>query len=420
MAVGDLKDFDGGVPELVRWIAEHGGVDDEQEIWGRLTERGFSGKSAVTRKAPAIWWMLDLISGRPEARHHRVIRIDEPQLLSVLDLQPRDGATYSLAEVMEHYGELEEQIDQASRQFSADENRATRFQRRLLRLATNISRITQLRDVFSTLEFDASRPHTGLVQIMLYKDVLERMGQVSDSSLVMAVPRPGETPDGTWEPLALASIKQGMLQYAASHGITTVDALVTALIDQAPQELVLGQLQEVTSRLQAGVTDEMTLNQLAARILPTLKQEDFVLKEALTCIASSSSSDPAEIYAQLSESRRERLFNLAAADVLLKLREHVSPKARQAVNDVFQSQQVNRESVTGLLRTHTREIAEQLFSRPSFRRGPGTTSRNSTTPRCRTLRLWHRCRSPALMSRDPTSKPGSTTRHPPTTAQRYI
>lgn len=366
----DLDEFKGGVPELVEWIAA-GTEMNEYDVYGMLSKRGFSGNSAITRKTPALWWLLDAISQRKETRRHRVIRIDEPQLLSVLDLQPREGALYSPAEVMEHFDDLESQLEAASKQFADDADRATRFQRRLLKLATNLSRITQTRDVFSILPFDEDRPHSSLMQCLIYKEVLDKMGNVSDSALVLQVPRPGESDEGEWEPLALASIKNGLRKYAEDRDVSTVKGLVSILVDQLPTELVLGELADTIEKLKPGLTDDTTLNKLALRVMGTLEQDDFRLRQLLSVIGSSESDDAAEILKELTPARREKLFELGAANVLLALSDKVSPEAKQATQDLFGSANVNNASITELVRRYTQEVAEKLFTDKDLAAGPG-------------------------------------------------
>ena len=74
---------------------------------------------------PAIVWLAELISGRPESRERKVIRIDDPGVLGLLGKTPDDGKFYSLKDLMEPIGEKQQpayiEIDRLARE--ADKKR---------------------------------------------------------------------------------------------------------------------------------------------------------------------------------------------------------------------------------------------------------------------------------------------------------
>ncbi len=367
----DLDAFEGDVSDLVRYIAA-GKEMDEREVYARLAKRSMSGNSAITRKTPALWWYLDVISGREEAQRHRVLRIDEPQLLQVLDLAPRDGATYSVAEVMQHWGELQGQLEQASKQFSADADKATRFQRRLLKLANNMSRISQSEQVFSTLE--PGRLQGSLLRRLEIQEILKRMGATSDSALVLQIPRPDKKLDGKWESIPLTSVKNDLLKIAAKEGAKDIDGLATAVMNQLPDELVLGGLEDMIEQLnelKARAPEEpQELNKLAAKVIPELGPDAFKLKELLTTIAATDKKTAKEIFDDLSEEQRARIYEVSAADVLLSWRSEVSPEAVQATQDFFGSENVSIAGINKRVHAYTAEIAAKLFTDEDVATGP--------------------------------------------------
>ena len=59
-----------------------------------------SGKTK-TRTEPAIRWLMDLVARPAEAKHHKVIRIDNLEVLKALNLDARKGFRYSMAEIVE-------------------------------------------------------------------------------------------------------------------------------------------------------------------------------------------------------------------------------------------------------------------------------------------------------------------------------
>lgn len=70
-----------------------------------------SGKGEVeqTPKVPAIRWLLDVIADTRAAQDYRVIRIDNLDVLQTLNLEPRDGFRYSIAELAERNSETMKQ-----------------------------------------------------------------------------------------------------------------------------------------------------------------------------------------------------------------------------------------------------------------------------------------------------------------------
>ena len=74
-----------------------------------------SGKGEVegNSKVPAIRWLLDVIAGTRAAREYQVIRIENLDVLQTLDLKPRDGFRYSLAELSGQEQEIMKQTQLA-------------------------------------------------------------------------------------------------------------------------------------------------------------------------------------------------------------------------------------------------------------------------------------------------------------------
>jgi ABC-type transport system involved in cytochrome c biogenesis permease subunit len=65
---------------------------------------------------PAIKWMFDVLTTHDDkgpALDHKVFRIENDQVLAVLNLNPRSGLRYSLAEILDHYSEFDRQFNRA-------------------------------------------------------------------------------------------------------------------------------------------------------------------------------------------------------------------------------------------------------------------------------------------------------------------
>ncbi len=65
------------------------------------------------KKQPAVQWLAELMSGRPESRQHKVFRIEHDDVLSLMGLKPREGLRYSLDELAPKYPALIQQVQMA-------------------------------------------------------------------------------------------------------------------------------------------------------------------------------------------------------------------------------------------------------------------------------------------------------------------
>ncbi|MGE3727843.1 MAG: cytochrome c biogenesis protein [Candidatus Sericytochromatia bacterium] len=68
---------------------------------------------AEGKKQPAVQWLAELMSGRPESRQHKIFRIEHDDVLSLMGLKPREGLRYSLEELAPKYPALIQQVQQA-------------------------------------------------------------------------------------------------------------------------------------------------------------------------------------------------------------------------------------------------------------------------------------------------------------------
>jgi ABC-type transport system involved in cytochrome c biogenesis permease subunit len=111
---GKLPVLDGGRIKPMSTLAANSlmVIADRQTFQEEVTE----GSRTSSRKQPAIKWLLDVMATPPPggpAQAHRVFRIENDQLLSLLDLKPRPGLTYSLDEIAPRLGVLSEQAERA-------------------------------------------------------------------------------------------------------------------------------------------------------------------------------------------------------------------------------------------------------------------------------------------------------------------
>jgi ABC-type transport system involved in cytochrome c biogenesis permease subunit len=82
---------------------------------------------------PAVRWLLDVIARSEEGKRHQIIRIDSFDVVKALDLEPRDGWLYSVAELEPKMTEFQRLVDAAAE--VPEDNRST-FEKKMLEAAT--------------------------------------------------------------------------------------------------------------------------------------------------------------------------------------------------------------------------------------------------------------------------------------------
>ncbi|HRA90284.1 MAG TPA: cytochrome c biogenesis protein ResB, partial [Planctomycetaceae bacterium] len=142
-----LKEFDGTYPEWIEKIAELTASGNDA-IEARI-------RPVMVRKMPAVEWLLDTIT-RPEvAARHRIYKIEDDQLLSLLGLEKRSGLTYSLVEIQKNFKALDPVLKETHRkQQNKLEASLTPIERRAGVLFDTMGRVDQLSQVFILRESD--------------------------------------------------------------------------------------------------------------------------------------------------------------------------------------------------------------------------------------------------------------------------
>jgi len=136
-----LEEFSG---EYEDWIAEIEGLTSSstKAVEVRIRDQ-------MTAKMSAIRWFLDMVAQPQRAGRHRVIRIDNDQVLSALGLEQREGLVYSLREIQRNLASLEH-IDREAQQLleANQDNRLSNLQRRVMALFNTIRRLDSMQQVF--------------------------------------------------------------------------------------------------------------------------------------------------------------------------------------------------------------------------------------------------------------------------------
>jgi cytochrome c-type biogenesis protein CcsB len=163
-----------------------------------------------TRTEPAIRWLLDLFARPDEAKHHKVIRIENLEVLKALNLEPRKGYRYSMSEIVEQPDEkdkpfrerrfvkLGEKTDAARRKgagkLSVEERKALEFERKF-GLYESLSRFAEAPNV------EARTPMDRMQRALGFEAALR------DAKLPRVVP-PATDADDYWDFLTLAELLQ--------------------------------------------------------------------------------------------------------------------------------------------------------------------------------------------------------------------
>lgn len=221
--IDSLQEFSGQYSDWITKLAEMTSFS-EDAVDARM-------RDAMTARMSATRWFLDSVA-RPElAERHRVIRIDNDGVLSLLKLSRRPGLSYSLAEVRENIKELET-IHRDARQLQMAEQQARMddVQRATIKLFDSVRRLTTMRDLFLVERSE------GLIEsITRAWWLLERL---NDATTIMAVPTGAQNEQRSWETLVATSAIRNVAMEFEQRGISSREQLLAHVSDTLPKEIV--------------------------------------------------------------------------------------------------------------------------------------------------------------------------------------
>lgn len=163
------------------------------------------------KKLPAIRWLMDVIAGAPEAKTHRVFRIDHLDVLGTLGLERRKGFRYAEEEFADKINVLEEQLEEARK---LEPSQMSLYQKKLVELARRIRAVRLLEASFTPIplpempteaEFAANREEalSRLERIKMFVQQSEQIQKsLNDMEPPLAVPTDKEN---EWEAFANAA-----------------------------------------------------------------------------------------------------------------------------------------------------------------------------------------------------------------------
>lgn len=286
-----LRDFNGSYTE---WI----------EKIGELTASGVPAieermRPVMVRKMPAIHWLLDVMT-RPEvAARHRIYKIEDDNLLSLLDLEKRPGLTYSLVEIQKNFKDMEPALQSGRRkQENNQQNIMTEIERRVGALFETMGRVDQLSQVFILRDSD------GLLGA--YVDSWRVLRLLGTTAPVSPVPTGSTDETRSWETMIAANSIRQLNERMMENGIVTLDDFKKYVDEKLPAELVARSVTGSYLILKEGAAQNPDTSadgkvdvQLQAKIAAARVQDEF-LNQVLTVIAEADPKlTPEEIAASV-------------------------------------------------------------------------------------------------------------------------
>jgi ABC-type transport system involved in cytochrome c biogenesis permease subunit len=202
------KATDMRIHEFGKLPVAYGGRIQPMDTLARNALRTISGKSTYEDKQlkgrqPAIRWLLDVVSLSPAMLDHRVIRVENIDVLQTLGLKPRKGFRYSMSELFagEEKGQTSELRRQVALAREVPEDDRDLTQQKFIEAYGKANIIFQLRGAFDVPKIGASP-----------QDFLERVPEIEEMIAVLKrdAPRPvpPSTPEGAWLTLYEAYYQQ--------------------------------------------------------------------------------------------------------------------------------------------------------------------------------------------------------------------
>jgi ABC-type transport system involved in cytochrome c biogenesis permease subunit len=174
------------------------------------------------KKQPAIRWLLDVISGRPEARESRVFRITNLELLKILKLEPREGFVYAVNDFADKMPEFVKALESIE---NVPKESLTVYQRSIRDLGQDIMLYRTLMEAFDppipelpTEEDRAKDPEAASQKfVRAIMGAMEESKRIEDSQVPLSIPIPeaensAETKTtGQWQPFATSFARAFLL-----------------------------------------------------------------------------------------------------------------------------------------------------------------------------------------------------------------
>jgi ABC-type transport system involved in cytochrome c biogenesis permease subunit len=206
-----LQELDGDIDAAIAMIEKE--TEEEHYVVDEFVD------TLTTKRYPAIRWLMDVIARPVVAERHKVFRIDNLEVLDMLELTRRKSHCYSVQEIRGGIVEFERQVDVARK---TDSEKMSTFQKKVLELDRRIRSYTQIGAAFqpprlpplpTPEEFENDRA-TATAKITAFRQAYFGFVEGIDSiHPPLAVPKekgstlagqPAEEDDDKWQPYAKA------------------------------------------------------------------------------------------------------------------------------------------------------------------------------------------------------------------------
>ena len=304
VASAALNEFNGTYSEWIEKIAELTASGNDA-IEARM-------RPVMVRKMPAVQWLLDVMTHPEVAARHRIYKIEDDQLLSLLGLEKRGGLTYSLVEIQKNFKALDPVLKEAQRkQENKLESSLTPVERRVSGLFETMGRVDQLSQVFILRNSD------GLLGA--YVDSWRVLHLLGTTAPVSPVPTGSTDEQRAFETMIAANSVRQLNDRMTENHIVTLEDFKAYVHDKLPTELVTRSitgshliLKEGAAQNPDSAASDKVDVQLQAKAAAARVQDEF-LREILKVIAEADPKlTPEEIAAAVPA---EKMREIAAARI---------------------------------------------------------------------------------------------------------
>ena len=143
----DLAEFDGQLSDLaaIESLIEERSEETREQVRNKLY-------ALTSESQPAVKWLLDVASESEVARHHRIFRIENLELIETLGLERRDGFKYSIDDFSEGLPRYFEHLADAEAVAKENDENLTFYQRKVLEFRTKLQTYRKLQAAFALPE----------------------------------------------------------------------------------------------------------------------------------------------------------------------------------------------------------------------------------------------------------------------------
>jgi ABC-type transport system involved in cytochrome c biogenesis permease subunit len=171
----------------------------------------YSFQDPSQKTQPAIRWLLDVITDSEDATKHRVIRIENLEVLDLLGLKRRKSYRYSIDEFRDKLGDFYTQVELADK---AKPEQLSTFQKKVIDLHRRLRSYALLVRSFRTLplpavptEEDFKRDQTDAIRrFTQIKELLNEVPQLQEALEQEHAPLAVPSPKG-WQPYSVAAVE---------------------------------------------------------------------------------------------------------------------------------------------------------------------------------------------------------------------